>query len=172
MRKLILLATALLALLAATPARAGVALAADAKLGVPIGSFSEMLNIGYGIDGRLGYSLGLAVIDIQPEIVGGYMRFGSDTTENHALWRFMVGGRAAIGAGLQVFGYVHTGYGGYKAGSLLDTQTGVAYDLGLGLDFTALPLLTVGVSGGYNQVRLDGGEVNWIDLGIHAQLAF
>lgn len=170
MKKLLVLVSTLTVLLFATQARAGIAVAADLKLGVPLGGgLSDMLDIGYGIDGRLGYNLSLAVIEVQPELVVGYMGFG-DEGDGSKLWRGMVGGRAALGLGLMPFVYAHIGYGSFSPGFGGDSNSAVTYDVGGGLDFS-IPIINIGISGGYNVMQTET-EVTWFDLGIHAQISF
>jgi hypothetical protein len=74
------------------------------------------------------------------------------------------------------FVYFHYGYGNFKgsgAGVVQDvSNAGTSYDVGAGLDFTALPILTVGVSAGYNVMDTDTEPVKWIDIGAHVNIAF
>ena len=171
MKRLLLLAVTVSSICLATQARAGVAIGADLTLGVPLGGgVSDMLNLGYGFDARVGYQLSLVVLKIQPEVVFSYMGFGDDN-DGSSVYRGMVGGRAALGLGLMPFVYAHIGYGNFSTGLSALGGSALTYDVGGGIDFSLLPLLSLGISGGYNVIQTDE-PMSWFSLGAHAQLSF
>ena len=173
MKKLLVIASTLTVLLFTSQAHAAFALGADLKLGMPMGGgVSEMLEVGYGFDGRVGYNLSLAMIEVQPELVFSYMRFGNEGESGSTIYRGMAGGRAGLGLGLMPFVYAHIGYGSFSSGlSAFVGGSARTYDIGGGLDFTALPLINIGISAGYNIMKTDK-PVEWFDLGVHANIVF
>ncbi len=184
----VLLVVATLAL--ARPAHAGLAVGADVYGAKALGDGSDSISIGYGFNGRLGYTLPVPVVDLTPEILVGYTRFSPDTGSGSiGVTRAMAGGRVGVGAGFKPFAYWHIGYahpaaesaGVELAADVLCTQVGG------GLDFTALPLLNLGIQVGYNYasegdatlttagvtrtVKVKDGTT-WVDFGVHASIEF
>jgi len=69
--------------------------------------------------------------------------------------------------------YAHLGYG-HLAGSLGDGRSGATADAGVTLDLTILPLIDLGLHGGYNGL-LKSGDSQAFDsyvVGVHGALIF
>jgi hypothetical protein len=122
-------------------------------------------SLGFGFAGRLGYTLGLPVLSITPEVKVAY-----DRVPEEGAIRAMIGGRAEIGALLSPIAFAHIGYG--RAGSGDAAISGVALDVGAGLLFTPLPIIDVGIIASYNRVLDDPIKLHWIFIGATANLGF
>src|SRR5262245_13157876 len=163
-----LLASAALALafIAFTPKEAKAGLAIAAELG-PIWLLDPPpdTSIGFGFAGRVGYKLGLPLLSLTPEVKVAVHKVPSDTAI-----LALAGGRVSIGALLAPNAFVHVGYGRI---SVMDTSlSGFSFDSGVGLDFTPIPLVDIGVLLSYNRITFDGGKAHWIMLGAQASIAF
>lgn len=157
-------AALLFAALAPREALAGFSIGAEAG---PILVLDPPPDTGLGFGGavRVGYTLGLPVLSITPELKVAYDRVPED-----AAIRAMVGGRAEIGAIISPIVFAHIGYG--RAGSSDLAVTGAALDVGAGLLFTPLPILDVGVVVSYNRILVDPGKIHWFFVGATANLGF
>lgn len=151
--------------------------AAHASSGTAIGvdlDYAHGLNeravgAGTGFGVRLGYKLDLLLAQITPEVGGEYHSFSGDAGVKFA--QGIVGGRLAFGKVLEPGLYAHLGYG-HISGA--DSRSGATLDGGLTLDLTLLPLLDLGVHGGYDGM-LKSGDRNAFDsyvLGVHGALVF
>jgi hypothetical protein len=152
---------------------------ANAKSGTSIGVDLDYTNginepqvgAGTGFNARLGYKLDLLVVQLTPEIGGAYHTFPGDAGAKFA--QGIVGGRLSFLKVLQPGIYAHLGYGHLSA-SVGDGRSGATADAGVTLDLTLLPLLDLGVHGGYNGM-LKSGDSPAFDsyvLGVHAALVF
>lgn len=166
------------ALLAATTLLVG-ARSAHAKSGTAIGVDIDYTNGieesevsgGTGFNVRLGYKLDLAVLQLTPEIGGAYHTFAGNAGAK--LSQGIVGGRVSFLKVLEPGVYAHLGYG-HLSSDLGQGRSGATADAGLTLDLTILPLIDVGVHGGYNGV-LKSGDYRAFDsyvLGVHGALIF
>jgi hypothetical protein len=161
----------------------------DAFGAAAMGDGTDNVGLGYGVNGRLGYVLPIPVVHITPEIVLGYTRFPYEVSGPAAIdgslsfVQAMAGARAAIGVGLKPFAFWHIGYvragvnfgnGSCAGGSTSCDSNGLTTEIGGGLDFTALPLLTVGIHGAYTYAADKSGpdSTKWILFGAHASLGF
>src|SRR5690606_27832512 len=106
----------------------------------------------------------------------GRHEFGG--TSDVAIYRGMVGGRFAAGTLFQpsVFAHIDMGHLGLVVPDS-DTRSEhahVATDAGLALDFTAIPLINVGIQGSYNNIAGTSSDpaFSWIQAGLHATLIF
>jgi hypothetical protein len=129
---------------------------------------------GTGFNVRLGYKLDLLVLQLTPEVGGAYHTFSgnSDGNANAKFSQGIVGGRLAFGKILEPGVYAHLGYGHVSADG--GGVSGATIDGGLTLDLTILPLIDLGIHGGYNGM-LASGSHNAFDtyvLGVHAALVF
>jgi hypothetical protein len=176
-RHLIPIATVLLMLAVPDDARADVLVGADAGAAIAIGDWSVDPG-GPGFDARirLGYELPVPVVRLVAEVLGGYTAFPADDAGNapqNALTG-RAGARIGIGGVIGPMLYGHVGYT-YLHGEASDydvTTAGMSYDAGLAVDFTLLPLLNVGIHGGYNAVTERDSSATWIDAGAHVELSF
>ena len=129
---------------------------------------------GTGFNVRLGYKLDLLVLQLTPEVGGAYHTFGagSDGNANAKFSQAIVGGRLAFGKILEPGVYAHLGYG--HVGGDGDGFSGATIDGGLTLDLTILPLIDLGIHGGYNGMLASGSRdaFDTYVLGVHGALVF
>jgi hypothetical protein len=169
-----------MAALASAPetAHASTTIAVDLDYDVPINADHVKSGGGFGI--RIGQELHLPLIVVNPEVGFTYASFDDP---GPSTYRGIVGLRAGIGELLRFGLTAHVGYGyaNYPADvnipgivNISADHGGFTFDGGLFLDFTALPLLNVGVHAAYNQIagkdQID--PMRWIQLGAHAALVF
>jgi hypothetical protein len=128
---------------------------------------------GTGFNARLGYQFDLAILHLTPEIGGGYHTFSGDRGAKFS--QGFVGGRVSILKLLQPGIYAHVGYG-HLAGAFGngDGRSGGTADAGLFLDLTLLPILDIGVHGGYNALLKSENDQAFDSyvVGLHGQLVF
>lgn len=152
---------------------------AQAKSGTSIGVDIDYTNGidepyvsgGTGFNGRLGYKLDLIVLQLTPEIGGAYHTFAGDAGAKFS--QGIVGARVSFLKVLEPGAYAHLGYG-HLSSDLGDGRSGATVDAGLTLDLTLLPLIDLGVHGGYNGM-LKSGDYQAFDsyvLGFHGALIF
>jgi len=152
---------------------------AHAKSGTSIGVDIDYTNGideravsgGTGFNGRLGYKLDLAVLQLTPEIGGGYHTFAGDAGAK--LSQGFVGGRLQFLKVLEPGIYAHLGYG-HLAASGMDGYSGATADAGVTLDLTLLPLVDIGAHVGYNGLLKSGDRPAFDSyvLGLHGALIF
>lgn len=171
MRPFVLFCSLLFALAAASvasPAQAGISVAADANVGVAF----RPLSFGTGYAGRFGYDLKLGPLGITPEL-GASCFLRSSDDERAA--RIFVGGRLRIRGLIEPSAYWHYGYG-WVVGQ---GRGGPAVDMGGALDLS-LAIFRVGAHAGLVSIQSaaradDYGVVQpteWIELGLHAGIGF
>jgi hypothetical protein len=118
---------------------------------------------------RLGKELDLAIISLTPEIGGSYHSFGGRLDAKH--YSGFIGGRLAFGKVIEPAIFAHIGVG--RLTGDFPGDTGAAFDAGVALDFTLLPILDLGLHAAYDSLALDGGEnFDWFRLGAHAAIGF
>lgn len=158
------------AALAVSPtARAGTTLALDLDFATAIDE--PHIDSGGGGALRLGYELDLAVLSLTPEIGGSYHALGGRIDVKH--YAGFVGGRVSFGKVLEPGVFAHLGIGRLSADVGDASDTGPAFDAGVTLDFTLLPILDLGVHAAYANLIMDEGEnFDWVRLGAHAALSF
>ena len=161
-------------LLGACPARAAdTVVAGDLAWAKPMNT--NGVDPGWGFDVRLGQRLNGELVVVTGEFAAGYYNLGGDL--DPTVYRGMVGARLGIGAILRPYAFGHLGVGRATltapANSQLD-RTAFAYDLGLGIDFTLLPLVTLGAYGGYNYVgpKNQADPLKWSTWGLNVELVF
>jgi hypothetical protein len=89
------------------------------------------------------------------------------------VYRGLAGLRLGLGEIFRIGGFAHVGVAhlASDAGSAEREHTGFTYDLGLMLEFTALPFLNIGAHAAYNQsTNPDGEPFQWTTLGGHIDL--
>ena len=163
--------TASLVILAAAPeAKASSGTAIGVDLDYTNGINEARVGSGTGFDVRLGYKLDLLVLQLTPEIGGGYHTFSGDAAAK--LSQAIVGGRLQYGKLLEPGVYAHLGYGHLSDFGV--GHSGATADAGVTLDLTLLPMIDLGVHAGYNGL-LKSGAYRAFDsyvLGAHASLIF
>jgi hypothetical protein len=170
-RALLLAAAATAATLAMlTPRTASAtAIGADLDLAVPLDSKSET---GWGAGLRLGQELHVPALALMPEIAASYYHFGGRFGAN--LVQGKVGARLSIGELVRPGAFAHIG-GGYNVPDIGSNRFGLAFDGGLFLDFTLIPLVNLGVHGAYNYLSVGATSsdiTQWMTIGAHADFVF
>jgi hypothetical protein len=152
-------------------ARADTTIAADLDLHVPVSINGVGTGGGFGI--RLGQELHLPLVSINPEIGFTYASFSKDAPPK--IYRGIAGLRVGVGELLRIGVMAHVGFGYVswepKQGDA--SHSGLTYDAGLFLEFTAIPLLNIGVHAAYNRLAEGDNQpstLQWMQLGLHATL--
>lgn len=116
---------------------------------------------------RLGQELDLFLVSLTPEFGGSYHSFSG--TADNKLYAGFLGGRLGFGKIIEPSIFAHAGVARLTGD---DERTAPIIDGGLALDLTILPLIDIGVHGGYNVLfpRGDGGALDFVTLGAHAAL--
>jgi hypothetical protein len=163
-------------LLPATDAHAQTTIAADLDLQVPVSINDVSTGAGFGI--RLGQELRLPLFSLNPEIGFTYASFTKD--EPPKVYRGIAGVRLGIGELVRFGVLAHVGFGYVSwepkfadRGRVDVSHSGFTYDVGVFLDFVALPLLNLGVHAIYNHVVSDEDQpdtLQWMQIGVHAAL--
>jgi hypothetical protein len=169
------LAAAGVALLASPEARAnGVTLHAEQDFAFLTNGGS---NVGFGFSGRMGYRFELGPIWLAPELGGGYISFRDIGGYSLHPARIFGGGRLGLRGFVQPQIYGHAGYG--WLGGLGDINlNGAMFEVGVALDLRVLPILGIGIHGGYtSNENINGDAVgrdafNWVNVGAHVGLTF
>jgi len=169
-RILAALVTALPVCAVARDAQASSGTALGVDLNYTNGINEPAVGAGTGFNVRLGYKLDLLVLQLTPEIGGGYHTFSGDAKVR--LSQGIVGGRLQFGKILEPGLYAHLGYGHLSA--VGGSHSGATADGGVTLDLTLLPLIDVGVHAGYNGL-LKSGDFQAFDsyvVGAHGSIIF
>ena len=135
-------------------------------------AISNDLEIDRGGGGafRIGSELDLLLVTLIPELNLAYHSFGGERDDRDATtFTGTLGGRIRFLKILEPGIFAHAGVGhigGY------DPHTGFAFDAGLTLDFTLLPLIDLGVHAAWN--RVFGGDehpgLSYATVGAHVAL--
>jgi hypothetical protein len=130
-------------------------------------------GIGRGTGGalRFGQKMDLVALSLTGELGLSYHTFDGSLDPSH--YSGFVGGRLGFGKIIEPSIYAHVGVGRLNLGELDAHDTGPAFDFGLALDLTVLPLIDVGVHAAYDLLLLDDdAHFDWYRVGAHAALAF
>jgi hypothetical protein len=116
---------------------------------------------------RLGQKFDLLLVSLTPEFGGSYHAFGGN--DDTKIYTGFLGGRFGVGKIVEPSIFGHLGVGHVQG---LETRTAPVMDAGLALDFTLLPLIDLGVHGGYNVMfpRDDGSALKFFTLGAQAAI--
>jgi hypothetical protein len=168
----LLACAALIALaLVPNPARADFLVGVDVDGVEP---FEDGAAFGGGFGLRLGAQFHVPLIALTPELAFTYAKFGDDY--GPAIYRGMIGGRAAIGEIIRIGVYGHIGLGSFDVDvdDADPSGTDVTYDVGLALDFTLIPFLNLGVHAAYNSFGEDDQRdaFEWLTTGAHVEFVF
>jgi hypothetical protein len=143
--------------------------AVDAELAYPDDLAGTKQGWGAGV--RLGKHWDLWLVELTPEVGASYHAFAG--TADVKAYRGVLGARLALGLIHEpsIFGHAGIGRVGYSGAPW---ATGVAYDAGVGLDFTLIPRIDIGAHA--TLARVGGSEfeepLSWIALGAHLALEF
>lgn len=120
---------------------------------------------------RLGFELDATILSLTPEVGGSYHAFGGET-DSTSIFRGFGGARLALGAVVRPGIYGHAGYAHVGHGD--SSRSAATYDGGLFLDFTLLPVIDLGIHGGYAMVagNADGPANHWLNGGAHVAFKF
>jgi len=149
--------------------------AAETTLGVDLAYNDTMREgtpeTGAGIDLYVGPRMDLAILTLTTELMAGYHDFGGDF--NPSVYRLLAGGRLGIGAVIRPNVFAHLGVGHLRYDDLLnlerDGRTNLAGDIGVGLDFTLLPVVDIGIQASYNAIAGNStyDPFEWWQGGVH-----
>ncbi len=161
-------ALATLAWSAPAAARTGPKLALDGEAAFAIQP--DRVGSGAGAALRLGYELDATILSLTPEIGGSFHALGGELAPS--LYRGFGGARLALGAVVRPGLYAHAGYAhvAYGPGS----RSAPTYDGGLFLDLTVLPVIDIGIHGGYAMIASgdEGAAIHWLSAGAHVAIVF
>jgi hypothetical protein len=148
-------------------------LAADLDAAVPVNQ--DFVSSGYGFGLRLGRRLDAKVVYLAGEIGASYYSLG-DVLQPR-IYRGLVGARLGFGSIVRpvIFGHVGVARINFAEPPGIDLdRTGLAWDAGLGLDFTLLPLINLGVHGAYNSIgpHANANAFTWATVGANIELVF
>lgn len=127
-------------------------------------------DIGGGGAVRLGRKMDFVLVSLTPEIGGGYDHFNGDN--NAAVYRGFIGGRLGFGKLIEPSVFAHIGVG--KLDADVGSHTAAAFDAGVALDLTFLPLINLGAHASYNTLlaQANYSSFDWLALGLHVALVF
>lgn len=144
-------------------------LALDLEYAGPIDQGDVTPGVGGAI--RLGSQADLLLLSLTGEIGGSYHQFGG--VPDVTVYRGFLGGRISVGKILEPGLYGHLGVGSLSLDPG-DSRTAATFDAGLFLDLTVLPLVDLGIHGGY--VTLLGNDdldaFDYYVAGAHGALVF
>lgn len=171
-------------------ASADILVGADLSGGARLGEVSTD-SIGLGANLRVGWQEDfIPILRLAAELQFNYMGFAIsnlDTSSGMSVASSAneraISGRGGARLGIDIAGfspmlYGHIGYGTVSTkGDEVDlSERGLSFDAGLALDFTLLPLVNLGLHGGYNALLPSSDPaadpINWIDFGLHVEVAF
>ncbi len=154
-------------------AQADMEFGAGARLAVPTGDFSSAVDMGYGIEGYVGYGFDMPLLHIRPELRVAYTEFDEERSGMPSVgaWRFLGGAKVALGEIVRPFVDAHLGYSIYSP-SGFDDEGSITMDMGAGLDITILPVMDIGGGIGYNLMWPGGNDIGWFDFGVWVTFNF
>ncbi len=125
----------------------------------------------------MGSELRAPLLRFIPEVAYGYQHlFASDSAGDSFAWnthRLLAGARLGLGELVVPVVYGHAGYGWRLTGDpTVPDASGLALDVGLGLDLHLIPHLGVGAHVEYATIEADPYRPQWLALGLHGDLAF
>lgn len=120
----------------------GITLAAEfgPELVLPPNEDDDYTELGFGAAMRAGYTWDSALIDFTPEA-----KFGFQSPGRLNSFAMMGGLRINLFEGLSPAAFAHVG-------GLLGELEGMVWDVGVGLDFTFIPVVDFGIFASYNSV--------------------
>jgi hypothetical protein len=167
-------------------AKAGPTIDLGLNLGTAIqtaGAAATRVDFSLGGNAAVGYRWNIprSYVYLQPEITGGYMRFGFNSPS--VGWDYAGALNGGVRAGLQgvvqpnIFGHVGFGFLGYSSGVADVGYIGPQLDIGAGLDIRPTPGFTIGAQIAYNSVLVPSGpsyldSAKWVSFGLKAGFQF
>jgi hypothetical protein len=129
-------------------------------------------EIKYGAGGalRIGSQRNLFLVTLIPELLFDYHNYDVHTRDNAQIVTGKIGGRIRFLKIVEPGLFAHIGLG-HVGGYDVISHTGVAFDAGLTLDLTILPLIDLGLHGSWNRVfgGFDSGTA-YASAGAHVAL--
>jgi hypothetical protein len=158
-------------LLVAHSARAEKQISLDVEAALPA---NDGHDDGWGLGARVGNKWDLVLISLTPEVGFNYHAFGgSPDAEAFAV---VAGGRIGIGFVIEPSAFIHAGIGhvGYGTAAGDYSRTSLAYEGGLALDLTLLPVIDIGAHAALAGIAGDADEdaFSWLALGGHVSFNF
>lgn len=131
----------------------------------------DRMSSGAGGALRLGFELDATILSLTPEVGASYHAFGGDDASTTA-FRGFGGARLALGAVVRPGIYGHAGYAHVGYGDT--SRDAPTFDGGVFLDFTLLPVVDLGLHGGYAMIAAspDGPSNHWLNGGAHVAFSF
>jgi hypothetical protein len=112
---------------------------------------NDVIEKGGGGALRVGSQVDLLLVTLIPEVTLDYHDFGADTRNDAALVTGKVGGRIRFFKIIEPGIFAHIGLGSLSGDSKY-SHIGAAFDMGVTLDLTILPLLDLGLHAAWNRV--------------------
>ena len=131
---------------------------------------NDQIKYGGGGALRIGTQRNLILITLIPELTLDHHNFDAHTRDNASITTGKVGGRIRFLKILEPGVFAHVGVG-HIGGDRVYSHTGVAFDAGVTLDFTLIPLIDIGIHGAWNRIfgGYDSG-VSYGTTGVHVAL--
>jgi len=150
-------------------------------LGIPVGDTKDVLDLGWGLEGRVGLGLPIPAITFEAEALFDWYSFPFDAVnERLGLWR--AGGGLRVGLPIpfvpEIFGHVGYGNASSTISGQSSSQGGFTWDVGLAANLFSIPLISVGIHIAYkvlapgddHGVQID--PTTWVGLGLHGEIGF
>jgi hypothetical protein len=131
---------------------------------------SPVIQEGGGGAFRIGTQRRVFLVTLIPELTLDHHRFGARDANDASITTGKIGGRIRFLRILEPGFFAHVGIG-HVGGDELYAHTGVAFDVGVTLDLTILPLIDLGLHAAWNRVfgGYDSG-VAYATAGAHVAL--
>jgi hypothetical protein len=132
-------------------------------------SHSE-IDSGGGAGIRIGLERDYFLVTMIPEVQLNYHRLNANTPDDATISAAKVGGRIRFFKILEPGIFAHAGLANI-AGDRIYEHTGIAFDAGLTLDLTILPLVDIGLHTAWNRVFGDDESgLSYVTAGAHVAL--
>jgi hypothetical protein len=130
---------------------------------------------GWGLGARVGNKWDLVLVSLTPEVGFNYHTFGG--TPDAEAFAVVAGGRIGIGFVIEPSAFIHAGIGhvGYNRAVGDDySRTSLAYEGGLALDLTLLPVIDIGAHAALAGITGNAAEdgFSWLAIGGHVSFNF
>lgn len=129
---------------------------------------------GWGLGARVGNKWDLVLVSLTPEVGFNYHAFGGPP--NAEAFAVVAGGRIGIGFVIEPSAFIHAGIGhvGFDTPAGDYGRTSLAYEGGLALDLTLLPVIDIGAHAALAGIAGDADEdaFSWLAIGGHVTFNF
>lgn len=128
------------------------------------------IDSGGGAGFRIGLERDYFLVTLIPELQFNYHRLNANTRDDAAITAAKVGGRIRFLKIVEPGIFAHAGLANI-AGDRIYEHTGIAFDAGLTLDLTILPLIDIGLHTAWNRVFGDDDSgISYVTAGAHVAL--